>query len=107
MLEPMCVDASSTNARTLASYQAAPDAYERAEKVANPTDLTSFLKAFAKRLPAGASALEIGSATGRDAAFLELCGVLVHRTDATPAFVAPLRAGPIPPERRRGPTDLD
>ncbi len=36
--------------------------------------------------------LEIGSATGRDAAVLEARGLKVRRTDATPAFVDRLRA---------------
>lgn len=35
--------------------------------------------------------LEIGSGTGRDAAYIESRGVAVQRTDATPAFVERLR----------------
>jgi len=83
---------ASTNARTLAAYQAAAEVYERAEAAVNPPALTAFLDAFSDRLPAGTTVLEFGSATGRDAALLERRGLRVHRTDATMAFVDRLRA---------------
>lgn len=87
----MGLGSSSMNATTLASYEAAADVYARAVPACNPPVLTAFLEAFSARLPTETWVLEIGSATGRDAAFLELCGLRVHRTDATPAFVARLR----------------
>jgi SAM-dependent methyltransferase len=82
----------STNARTLAAYEAAAEDYERAEPARNPPALTAFLEAFSQLLPAGTAVLEFGSATGRDAAFLEERGLCVHRTDATWAFVQRLRS---------------
>lgn len=83
---------ASTNARTLAAYQAAAEVYERAEAAVNPPALTALLDAFSDRLAAGTTVLEFGSATGRDAAFLERRGLRVHRTDVTMAFVDRLRA---------------
>jgi SAM-dependent methyltransferase len=47
---------------------------------------------FAARVGTGGRVLEIGSGGGRDARALEESGLVVRRTDVTPAFVALLRA---------------
>ena len=82
----------STNERTLASYQAAAGRYAAAEPATVEPALSQFLTAFAEAVGVGGSVLEIGSATGRDAAFLERQGLAVQRSDATEAFVTGLRA---------------
>jgi len=83
---------TSTNARTIAAYEAGADAYRQAEAAHDPPALSAFLRAFATQMQPGTEVLEFGSATGRDAAALEEHGVCVHRTDATTAFVSRLRA---------------
>ena len=88
----MSSEATGTNAVTLASYQAAADRYAASQPAAAPLELLSFLDAIAGLLPAGGRVLEIGSATGHDAALLEARGLRVHRTDATGAFVERLRS---------------
>ncbi len=91
-------DPRSTNERTLAAYEAAAERYVAAERYAAADSaavappLAHFLAAFAEAVGPGGSVLEIGSATGRDAAFLEGHGLAVQRSDATEAFVARLRA---------------
>jgi SAM-dependent methyltransferase len=76
---------------TLASYQANVDRYlaSLAPRPAQPT--VDQLARFAELLPPGARVLEIGAGPGRDADELESRGLLVRRTDATPAFVERLR----------------
>ncbi|MCY7394982.1 MAG: methyltransferase type 12 [Nocardioides sp.] len=50
------------------------------------------LETLVAALGAGARVLEIGSAGGRDAAYLEAHGILLRRTDISTGFVAVLRA---------------
>jgi SAM-dependent methyltransferase len=88
----MSSEASESNARTLASYEAAADRYAERQPAATPTELLAFLDAIAGSLPPSGRVLEIGSATGHDAALLEARGLRVHRTDATRAFVEQLRS---------------
>lgn len=88
----MSREASTTNAATLSSYQVAADLYVQAEPATVSDELVVFLGRIAGLVSVGGSVLEIGSATGRDAAVLEARGLKVRRTDATPAFVDRLRA---------------
>ena len=88
----MSSEASATNARTLASNEAAADRYAERQPAAAPAALLAFLDAIAGSLPPGGRVLEIGSATGHDAALLEARGLRVHRTDAARAFVEQLRS---------------
>jgi len=90
--EPVGSGWTSTNARTIAAYEAGADAYQQAEATHNPPALSAFLREVATQLEPGTEVLEFGSATGKDAAALEGYGVRVHRTDATAAFVSRLRA---------------
>ena len=76
---------------TLASYQDNVDRY-LATLAAQPTPATArHLADFAELLTPGSLVLEVGSGPGRDALELEARGLLVRRTDATPAFVDRLR----------------
>lgn len=75
---------------TIESYQSAADVYRAAEGSHLPA-VTGFLVSVAERVGKG-RLLELGSGTGRDAAYLEDLEVAVVRTDATPAFVEMLRA---------------
>lgn len=77
------------NTRTLLAYEAAADAYVHAQEPPSP-ELLSFMSMFAAHFPSGGAVLEIGSATGHDAAVLEACGLSVQRTDAAVAFVTRL-----------------
>jgi SAM-dependent methyltransferase len=75
---------------TLATYQASADRYIERTMPAAPA-LRGFLDRFAGMAGSGL-VLEIGSGPGWDADYLEQHGVRVTRSDATPAFVARLRA---------------
>ncbi len=75
---------------TLATYQASADRYIERTMPATPA-LRGFLDRFAGMAGPG-QVLEIGSGPGRDADYLEQQGIRVTRSDATPAFVARLRA---------------
>ena len=56
-----------------------------------PDSVRADIEEYAARLGAGARVLEIGSGGGRDARLMEELGLLVRRTDITPAFVRLLR----------------
>lgn len=82
-----------TDARTatVAAYQTDARAY--AEGTASmPESVRRDIVDFARRLAAGSRVLEIGSGPGRDAAALEAEGLVVRRTDITPAFVDLIRS---------------
>lgn len=76
---------------TIAAYQADAAAYA-AGTAAVPASVAHDLDELAGRLGAGAHVLEIGSGPGRDARELEARGLVVRRTDITPAFVELMRA---------------
>ncbi len=95
MSEP---DPPGNNARTLAAYEAAADAYAGAQYASPPQGVLDFIDRLAVKLSAGASVLEIGSATGQDADLLERRALHVQRSDATAAFVNGLRARGHPAE---------
>jgi SAM-dependent methyltransferase len=78
-------------AETVAAYQA--DAAGYAAASAQLVDgVRQEIARFAAIVGPGARVLEVGSGGGRDARALEAAGVVVHRTDVTPAFVEVLRA---------------
>jgi len=78
------------HADTIAAYQAAAATYA-AGTTAVPESVARDLDDFAGRV-AGGRVLEIGSGPGRDARELEARGLVVRRTDITPAFVELMRA---------------
>lgn len=87
----MAREVSETNATTLASYETAAELYIQHQSPVTREQL-AFLDAVAQSLPNRGRVLEIGSATGQDAALLEDRGLTVRRTDATRAFVERLRS---------------
>jgi 2-polyprenyl-3-methyl-5-hydroxy-6-metoxy-1,4-benzoquinol methylase len=76
---------------TIAAYQADATAYA-AGTADLPASVARDLDEFAARVVAGGRVLEIGSGPGRDARELEARGLVVRRTDITPAFVELMRA---------------
>ena len=82
---------SDPRAETIAAYQAGAAAY--AAGTARLSDAAvRDLDEFAVRVGAGGRVLEIGSGPGHDARELERRGLVVRRTDITPAFVDLMRA---------------
>ncbi|MDR7255244.1 SAM-dependent methyltransferase [Nocardioides sp. BE266] len=75
---------------TVKAYDLDAVAYVEASPVM-PDSVRADIEEFVERLGTGARVLEIGSGGGRDAALLEELGLVVRRTDITPAFVALLR----------------
>lgn len=73
---------------TLAAYERGARQYTER----TPQDPSPQVDDLLARVPRGAHVLELGSATGRDAAVLESAGVIVDRTDGATAFVDALRA---------------
>lgn len=84
----------SNNDQTIQSYD---DRAERwmAETPAGYDEthapLKHWIDAALAMLPSDARILEIGSANGRDALYMEQCGYVAERSDAAPAFVRYLR----------------
>ncbi|WP_310964608.1 class I SAM-dependent methyltransferase [Nocardioides terrisoli] len=76
---------------TVEAYQSFAAAYAAATP-GLPTQVRFDIAAFVARVGEGAEVLEIGSGPGRDACALEAAGLVVRRTDITPAFVDLLRA---------------
>ncbi|MEP6629553.1 MAG: class I SAM-dependent methyltransferase [Lapillicoccus sp.] len=90
-----------TNAATLAVYEQRADRYrEGLAETPAPWHL-EFLDALVARLPAGAPVLELGSGTGRDAAYLLERGLALQPSDAVSAFLAQER------ERGLDPVEID
>jgi cyclopropane fatty-acyl-phospholipid synthase-like methyltransferase len=81
-----------SNAQTLASYDATPQQYvERTSEHLSPA-AQQWLEAALRRVPPGSTILEIGSGTGRDAAWLEAQGFTVIRTEASTGLREYLRS---------------
>jgi SAM-dependent methyltransferase len=76
---------------TIAAYEADAAAYA-AGTAALPESVARDLDEFAGLVRPGGRVLEIGSGPGRDARELERRGLVVGRTDITPAFVELMRA---------------
>jgi SAM-dependent methyltransferase len=75
---------------TIASYEAAADAYRAHSAPAE--SLSHFLDRVVAAVGVGHHVLELGSGHGWDAKYLEARGLRVTRTDAAVAFVAMMRA---------------
>jgi SAM-dependent methyltransferase len=75
---------------TVRSYDRDAAAYV-ARTATVPDSVRAALEQLAARLGPGARVLEIGSGGGRDAVLMEQLGLVVRRTDVTPAFVTLLR----------------
>src|SRR4051794_9457834 len=82
---------SQARAATIAAYQADAAAYA-AGAPAMSEEVLRDLEEFADLVGAGGRVLEVGSGPGRDALELEARGLVVRRTDITPAFVDLMRA---------------
>jgi SAM-dependent methyltransferase len=88
----MGTDDDLSNARTIQSY----DRHIREYVDAGPHEVSGAVRTFLDRavdgLPPDARILEFGSASGRDASYLQELGYQVDCTDATPAFLDLLRS---------------
>jgi SAM-dependent methyltransferase len=82
---------SDPRASTIAAYQADAATYA-AGTAQTPPSVLRDLDEFAACVGAGGHVLEIGSGPGHDARRLESRGLVVRRTDVTPAFVDLIRA---------------
>jgi len=82
---------TSPTDRTLAAYQDGVDAYFAGSPAGVPDPVVLLLEAVVAHVPPGGEVLELGSGPGREALHLEHRGLLVERTNATPAFVDRLR----------------
>jgi 2-polyprenyl-3-methyl-5-hydroxy-6-metoxy-1,4-benzoquinol methylase len=80
----------SEQAETVAAYQADAAAYASAVHLVD--SVREELASFAARVGPVGRVLEVGSGGGRDARALEAAGLVVRRTDITPAFVEVMRA---------------
>ncbi|MEO3935367.1 methyltransferase [Dermatophilaceae bacterium Soc4.6] len=91
--DPALVPSTPTdsNARTLAVYEAHAEQYAEQTESSGSIAHRTFLRRLARVSPPG-EVLEVGSAQGRDAAYLEQHGRRVRRTDGSRAFVAMLRS---------------
>lgn len=76
---------------TLGVYQEAMDAYCATSPSAVAVPVAALLDTVVGRLPASGRVLEVGSGPGLEAQYLEERGLVVDRSDATPAFVERLR----------------
>jgi len=81
---------TSPTDRTLAAYQDGVTAYVAGSPPRVTESVAALLEQVTTHVPAG-EVLELGSGPGLDAQYLEDRGLLVHRTDAAPAFVEQLR----------------
>lgn len=82
---------TSPTDRTLAAYQGGVEAYIAGSPAGVADPVARLLEAVVAHVPSGGEVLELGSGPGREALYLEHRGLLVERTDATPAFVDRLR----------------
>lgn len=85
------VDRGEQKQSTVAAYESDVAGYSGGTRQL-PEHVRRVAELFARDLGPDARVLEIGSASGRDAAFLESLGGRVDRTDITPGFVDALRA---------------
>jgi SAM-dependent methyltransferase len=82
----------SANARTIEAYNAHVAEYVAGSPASVSGAVREWLGRAVDGVPHGARLLELGSAAGRDAAYLNGLGYRVECTDATPAFVDLLRS---------------
>lgn len=82
----------SANEETLRSYAANVSQYNAAAIQKVEGSLKEWLDKSLRMIPAGGHILELGTAHGRDANYMETMGFLVDRTDAVEGFVQYLRS---------------
>lgn len=80
------------NEKTLASYEDRYQAYIDGTTREVSGGVKAWIENALKGLAFDARIMEIGSAYGRDALFIEKCGYRVHCTDAVPSFIGVLHA---------------
>src|SRR6185295_18833198 len=85
-------DEMSSNDVTLQSYERAISEYISGTPHEVYGSVKSWIDATLKLLPEHARIIEIGSAFGRDANYIESHGFTVERTDATEGFISLLQA---------------
>jgi SAM-dependent methyltransferase len=78
---------SETNNRTLESYNGHIQEYIDGTPQEVPGDVQRWIDASLQGLPLDAKIIEVGTAFGRDASYIENQGYKVERTDATEGFV--------------------
>jgi hypothetical protein len=78
---------SENNKKTLDAYESGLDEYLAAMIPSVQGAVKSWIDAGLALLPKHAHILEIGSAHGRDADYIESCGYAIDRTDAAQSFV--------------------
>lgn len=83
---------SDTNRETLRSYEEHVDAYIEGTAQFVAGEAKDWIDAALAGLPVGSRLLELGSAFGRDAAYIAAQGIDIDCTDAAPGFVSHLRA---------------
>ncbi len=72
---------------TLQSYEQGVSEYISGTAAETNGSIKAWIDNFLDLLPLNAHIIEIGSAFGRDAQYIESCGFSVKRTDATIGFV--------------------
>lgn len=75
------------NEKTLQSYEANAEAYVAGTPHIISTDVSDWIHKMLENVPTTPRILEIGSAFGREADYIEAQGFTVQRTDATQSFV--------------------
>lgn len=78
---------SETNSRTLESYNEHIQEYIDGTPQVVSGDVQRWIDASLQGLPLDAKIIEVGTAFGRDASYIENQGYKVERTDATEGFV--------------------
>jgi 2-polyprenyl-3-methyl-5-hydroxy-6-metoxy-1,4-benzoquinol methylase len=73
---------------TIAYYEQSAREYAKEIDPLPPANRAAALRRLMASVPPGATVLEIGSGTGRDADYLESLGAAVRRTDAARSFAA-------------------
>lgn len=79
-----------SNNLTIQSYELGASEYVAGTAAQVSDSIKAWIEAILTHLDSNARILEIGSAFGRDAAFIESFGFTVERTDAAEAFVSQL-----------------
>lgn len=83
---------ANPNQATLAAYNARIAEYVAGTPADIGPELATWINKALSRVPAGSVILEVGSGTGRDAAYIEARDFTIIRSDASEGFVAYLRA---------------
>jgi hypothetical protein len=83
---------ASTNDLTLRTYDESAELWmSDSRRAGSWSEVVALIDEMVAHLPARALVLEIGSASGEEAKVMESRGLVVRRSDATPAFVDALR----------------